>query len=187
LGQIGKAFGFYAGEYNDHFPYACQFPWHGRPDNPYYLPNLQVLMENYFPRSEEFICVNRPWARGERAALNQPWKRAPIWGCPNDQYNDYCYQNYGSNYLYISEWLGGVATRENPWWKRNFCYHRVSEVGDPSWVMLMSDIRAGNLPRPHGNGMKINILCVDGHAELFDFVSSNIGQWNFETMSRWVE
>jgi prepilin-type processing-associated H-X9-DG protein len=60
-------------------------------------------------------------------------------------------------------------------------------VEEPSWVMLMMDIRAANLPRPHGNGMKINVLCVDGHAELYDFLSYKIGQWNFETKSRWVE
>jgi prepilin-type processing-associated H-X9-DG protein len=184
LGQIGKGVFFYGSESNDRFPWAGQNPYDGRPDAMTTLPNLQVLFEPYFPRSEGFTCVNRPWASNERKALNLPWKRSPIWECPNDQYDSYYYRDYGSSYIYISETEPNGYATQNFWW-RNLCYHRISEVEEPSFAIMILDANAGNWPRPHQGGMMVNVLCVDGHVESTDFASNKVGQWNFKTQKRY--
>lgn len=176
LRQIGNGFGFYEAENNDHFPWTCQNPFQGRPDDPYWMPNLQVLFEKWFPLSEEFLCVNRPWFPGDSPSLNQKWKRAPIWGCPKDEYNANYYELFGSSYIYISEWLlPGDPGRSN-YVKRNYCYHRVNEVNDPSRAIMVVDCK-GEYPYPHGQGMYSNALCPDGHAQVTNH--NNLIRWAF--------
>jgi len=178
LRQVGVAFFYYETENNDRFPWTCQSPFQGRPDGPYWMPNLQVMLEKWLPRSEDFICGNRPWWPGEGAALNLPWKRCPVWRCPKDEFNVDYYKVYGSSYIYISEFkIGGDQGNPPQFWFRNLCYHRVSEVGEPSRAIMVSDCK-GNFPYPHGRGLYDNVLCVDGHAQ-GAYIWSNLTQWDF--------
>ena len=155
LKQIGIAFFQYATENNDAFPFAANAPFFGNPDHPSEMPNLQVLLDKSLPRGERFICLNRPWWPREPQALNLPWDRSPVWGCPNDHLNAGWYQNYGSSYQYISR------TGRPPfsgWPAHALCDHRVSEVEDPSRSAALVEAESF----PHGEYQ--NALCVDGRA-----------------------
>jgi len=164
LKQIGVAFFNYALENNDAFPFAAHAPFLGNPDSTGRLPNLQVLLEKSLPRGERFICLNRPWWPGEPQALNLPWDRSPVWGCPNDPLNAHWYRDYGSSYAYISR----------PGWPAHaLCDHRIGEVEEPSRSIAV--LEAGSLP--HGEYQ--NALCIDGRAVSRSFMYRSVGIWNF--------
>jgi prepilin-type N-terminal cleavage/methylation domain-containing protein/prepilin-type processing-associated H-X9-DG protein len=176
LRQIGIAFSAYGLEYNDAFPYTSNTPFYGNPDSTYWLPNLQVLLEKYIPRTETFICFNRPWAPGETAALNRPWKRSLVWGCPNDDRNDKYYFLFGSNYQYISrpgyphDPVGGVDY--------SMCDHKITQVGETARAIMVEEC-GSSPPWPHKSGLNRNGAFVDGHSgNVFD---AGVGLWNFAT------
>jgi len=176
LRQIGAAFAFYAGENNDRFPYVGQAPFLGNPDNPYWMPNLQCALEKWLPRTEDFICANRPWWPGEAAALDKPWKRSPIWNCEKNELfpNAAWYTNFGSSFLYFSR--PGFPNDYGNKAAYSLCDHTVSEVGEPSRAMVITE--CSPIP-PHGGFTYSNALCVDDHAG--PRVWGIAGQWNFAT------
>ena len=181
LRQIGTAFAQYMMDNGDGFPYTRQNPFQGRPDGPYWMPNLQVLLEETLPRGEDFICRNRPWWPGEGAALDKPWRRCPVWGCPNDLSGWYAL--YGSSYLYISyagppgqPLVGCPTPAQDPLWWRDYCWHRLGEVDLPSFAVIVHDVA----PMSHGRGLYANVLCVDGHSQPYNnFGFNTVGQWVF--------
>ncbi len=154
LRNIGTAFGAYTLEYGDKYPYACQFPFMGRPDAPGSLPNLQVLLEEWLERTEDFIVVVRPWWPGEPQALNTPWKRSPMWQCPNDELCVDYYKSYGSSYVYTS-------TAGAPNYNRDFCYHQTMDVISPDTAAMVNEA----LPA-HRNATELNVLTADLSVQL---------------------
>ncbi|MFA5863913.1 MAG: type II secretion system protein [Phycisphaerae bacterium] len=180
LRQIGFAFFNYETENDDRFPYACQAPYQGAPNHPWWGPNLQMLLENTLPRGENFICGNRPGMWNGESTIRTPFKRSTAWNCPNDNLNLYYYRDYGSSYIYMSEWIGWSGDPKlNIYFWRNFCYHRVSEVSEPSRALMVLDAK-GSLPFPHGSGQYTQVLCADGHSQKWDPYGWNgVIQWDF--------
>jgi len=172
LRQIGIAFSAYGLEYNDAFPFASHCPFYGNPNQINKLPTLQVLLENSIPRGETFICVNRP----EAPAINAPWKRSPIWGCPNDDRNDGWYGSFGSNYQYISR--PGYPHDPGHGVDYSLCDHKITQVGETARAIMVEEC-GGLPPWPHKSGLNRNGAFVDGHSGNVFF--TGVGLWNFAT------
>jgi prepilin-type N-terminal cleavage/methylation domain-containing protein len=172
LRQIGVAFAFYESENNDRFPYVGQAPFQGNPDNPYWMPNLQCALEKWLPRTEDFICHNRPWWPGEGAALDTPWKRSLVWKCEKNNILSDWWDLYGSSYLYISFTRNPLTGFPGHY----LCGRKVDEIGEPSRAIVLTDSASIS---PHGNAEYSNALCVDGHAT--PRIWGMIGYWNFDT------
>jgi prepilin-type processing-associated H-X9-DG protein len=140
------------------------------------MPNLQVLLEKWLPRNEDFICVNRPWWPGEPQALNLPWKRSPVWQCEKNEIFNNWYTLFGSSFQYISR--PGFPNDFGAKVAISLCDHRVDEVGEPSRSFILTE--ASSIA-PHGNGSYSNALCVDGHAAPRTYYYGNVRLWNFAT------
>jgi prepilin-type N-terminal cleavage/methylation domain-containing protein len=174
LRQIGMAFSGYEAENNDRFPYASQNPFQGLPHtiSPSFtglMPNLQVMLDKWIPRGEFFTPGNRPlyYESEGYGPFRVRFYRSPVWCCPKDEFNVDYYKVYGSSYIYISEWIGWPLDkdpRKNDFWFRNYCFHRISEVVEPSRSIMVTDCK-GSPPYPHGGGTYNNVLCADGHSQ----------------------